>query len=123
MVTALDAGELYHFRPLGGFINDDLVEFIRCHRHLHAAEIDQALVNLRIGDRGADSLVELRDDRRGSAFQSLPFNPRDFGIYRWQLWDKAISAVGLAVKLRDALSGAPMSDSAALRRSRGSRAA
>src|SRR5579863_10584891 len=65
----LQAGRLHHLGPFRGLVGDELAEFRRAHRHHLAAELVEALFELRIGQHRIDGGVEFFDDFGRHAFR------------------------------------------------------
>src|SRR5262249_40564346 len=65
----LDVGGPDHLGPFLSFVDDELSEFSRHHRHRHAAEVGKARLDLGIGKDRIDFLVKLLDDLDGGALR------------------------------------------------------
>jgi hypothetical protein len=68
----LDVGRSDHLRPLFGVVCDELPEGGRRQRQRDAAEIEEPLLHLGIGEAGIDLLVELIDDLSRRALGRRP---------------------------------------------------
>jgi hypothetical protein len=72
----LDVGRSDHLAPLLGFIGDEVAEVGGRARNHRAAQVGKPRLDLGVGERGVDFLVELVDDLGGRFLGCADANPR-----------------------------------------------